>query len=90
MISGVVLGAGVLVALAVFRGGTGTGRRGSSVVVAAALPATALVRAGLQAFTFPYITGAASVPAPASLVQIHQTAFTLAAMYREHGHAMVG
>ncbi len=68
LISGTVFGAGVLVALAAFRGGAEPAKPAKAVVTAAGLTALALAAASLQAFTFTYITG---VPAPPGMTPLN-------------------
>src|SRR5690606_7367896 len=67
LISGVVFGSGVLVALAAFRGGAEPAKPAKAVVTAAGLTAFALTAASLQTFTFPYIGGVPSPPAATPL-----------------------
>lgn len=69
---GVAFGIGLLVGLAAFRGGTGTGRRARTVLTAAGLTAFAAAAVGLQAFSFSSITG---VQPTSPLHQVFSTAF---------------
>lgn len=77
LISGMVFGAGILVALAAFRGGEGTVKPTRAVVTAAGLTAFALVAASLQTFTFPYISGFPSPPGMTPLSSIFNDGFRL-------------
>ncbi|GAB3655829.1 hypothetical protein [Glycomyces tarimensis] len=76
-LTGVVLGAGLFVALAAFRGGTDTGKRGPTLVTAAALTAFALFAASLQTFTFPLLIGSPS-PSTVPLVQALRSGLQIA------------
>ncbi|WP_035737064.1 hypothetical protein [Glycomyces arizonensis] len=76
LISGVVFGSGVLVALAAFRGGDGPARPAATVVTAAGLTAFALTAAALQTFTFTYIVGFPTEPGMVPLYQVFFHGFT--------------
>lgn len=75
--SGVVFGAGVLVALAAFRGGAEATKPAKAVVTAAGLTALALAAASLQTFTFTYITGVPSPPGTTPLNHVFRDGFQL-------------
>jgi len=77
LISGVVFGSGVLVALAAFRGGAEPAKPAKAVVTAAGLTAFALTAASLQTFTFPYIGGVPSPPAATPLSHVFRDGFQL-------------
>ncbi|RRS00516.1 hypothetical protein [Glycomyces terrestris] len=57
LVSGVVIGTGVLTGLAALRGGNADGRTAGTVAAAAGLTALALAAAGLQTFAFDTISG---------------------------------